>query len=168
MLATKQIHGELYPELVGDQISRTPPDTKINDWIQESLIYTAQRESFEKDNPLVLTLFRYLGIRHKVMHPEVQFDSYKISSQLMAKLRKAICEKAVEYFTLSKEEDPHSRLEGYPILQNNLEVKPSHQQKPTSEPAKIKSQPRQTVSSANTNVRPTVKKQMPSSKLKVN
>lgn len=78
----------LYDEEYIDEISR---------WIEESLIYISKREEFEKDNPMIITLFRYLGMNHRIEKP-VSGDPLVADGRLVNKLHRAICDKALDYF----------------------------------------------------------------------
>jgi hypothetical protein len=75
---------------------------EISKWIDDSLLYISKREEFEKENPMVLTLFRFLGMNHRLLKP-MSDKEIKIDERLLNKLHRAICDKSLEYFFLPKE-----------------------------------------------------------------
>lgn len=81
----------LYDEEYIDEVSR---------WVEESLIYITKREEFEKDNPMIITLFRFLGMNHRLSKP-VTGEPLKADGRLVNKLHRAICDKTLDYFFLS-------------------------------------------------------------------
>jgi hypothetical protein len=48
---------------------------------------------------MVLTLFRYLGMLHRIINP-MGGETLKVDDNLLAKLYQAICDKAAEYFSI--------------------------------------------------------------------
>ena len=66
-------------------------------WVEDTLKYLKAREDWEKSNPLLLTLFRYLQIEHRLANPYGK-EVLIVSEDLRERLRRAICDKAAEYF----------------------------------------------------------------------
>lgn len=73
---------------------------EVSKWIEDSLLYINKREEFEKSNPMIMTLFRFLGMNHRLAKP-MSNKKIKIDERLVNKLHRAICDKALEYFFIS-------------------------------------------------------------------
>lgn len=71
----------------------------MSQWVADSMIYIATRESFELDEPMILTLYRYLGVLERLLQPATG-NKLAIDSLLYKQLNRAICDKACHYFTL--------------------------------------------------------------------
>jgi hypothetical protein len=78
----------LYDEEYRDEVSK---------WIDESLLYISKREEYEKDNPMIITLFRYIGMNQRIDKP-VSGEPIKADGRLVNKLHRAICDKTLDYF----------------------------------------------------------------------
>lgn len=87
----KKYHNLIYDDVhKGDQ---------INTWISDTMLYIAERAKFKEEhiNQFVLTLFRYLGVRHRVLYP-MSGEDYIVNPQIMKQLNRAICESAMKFF----------------------------------------------------------------------
>lgn len=62
-----------------------------------------KREDFEKDNPLLITLYRYLGVLHRIRNPMGSKTEFRVRDDLLKKLYQAICDKTVEYFDIKSD-----------------------------------------------------------------
>jgi hypothetical protein len=71
----------------------------VGQWVADSMIYIATRESFEREEPMILTLYRYLGVLERLLQPAT-CNRLAIDSLLFKQLNRAICDKACHYFTL--------------------------------------------------------------------
>jgi hypothetical protein len=71
----------------------------VGQWVADSMIYIQTREGFEQDEPMVVTLYRYLGVLERLLQP-MSSGKLAIDSLLFKKLNRAICDKACHYFTL--------------------------------------------------------------------
>lgn len=72
---------------------------EVSRWLEDSMLYVAKREDFEQTDPLLLTLFRFLGINHRLNKPTTG-EPLKADGRLVNKLHRAICDKAADYFSL--------------------------------------------------------------------
>lgn len=77
---------------------------EISKWIDDSLLYINRREEFEQKNPMILTLFRFLGMNHRIIKP-MSNEEIKTDERLLNKLHRAICDKSLEYFFLRPAEN---------------------------------------------------------------
>ena len=74
---------------------------EVTQWIEESMIYVKKREEFEQNNPLLLTLFRYLGMLYRINNP-MAADGMPVQEGLLKQMYAAIAGKGVEYMELEK------------------------------------------------------------------
>jgi len=77
--------------------------SEITAWIEDALIYIRKREDFEKDDPLLITLYRYIGVLHRIKNPMGSKHEFRVREDLLRKLYQAICDKTVEYFDIKSD-----------------------------------------------------------------
>ena len=70
---------------------------QINTWLKDTMLYIEERKKHEKDQSKVLTLFRFLGLRHRIMHPTAG-QEYEVDKRIMGQLNKAICSASCDYY----------------------------------------------------------------------
>lgn len=84
--------------------AQTPYDEEyldeVSNWVDESLLYISKREEYEKDNPMIITLFRYIGMNQRMEKP-ISGEPIKADGRLVNKLHRAICDKTLDYFFAS-------------------------------------------------------------------
>ena len=77
--------------------------SEITTWIEDALIYIKKREDFEKSDPLLVTLYRYLGVLHRIRNPMGSKKEFRVREDLLCKLYQAICDKSAEYFDIQSD-----------------------------------------------------------------
>ena len=62
------------------------------------LLYQAPSFLFDEDNISLISLFQFLGLKHRTMYSLSKEDNYVMSSAMKKILYKAICDAGLKYF----------------------------------------------------------------------
>lgn len=87
--------------------------------MESELLYIADKSLFDEAEVELVTLYRYLGLRHRSMNPLMD-EHYSINFKLKNLLDRAICESASGFFEIAYDSEYSAsceEIEGYEVVE---------------------------------------------------
>ena len=87
-----------------DLLSKSGTEIDHENVVKRELLYIADKSLFDEGEPELITLYRYLGLKHRSLNP-LREEHFDMNQDLRHLLSRAICDSCLRYFEIRDKED---------------------------------------------------------------